>query len=129
MVEAAMLYPIVIGTIMCVIYIIINMYTLLGCNVILSLELRQKMFEETETGTVVQVAETLKNTDSYTVATLGKERYICVTQEGLRKKIDGSIVSHGRVNSLLKSLCIEVNKSRWLVDEKEYIRTVDLINK
>lgn len=122
-----MLYPLVIGVIMGVIYIIINMYILLGCNVILGLELRQEMFDETETGIVNPVLETLKNTDSYTDITLGKDRYICVKQEGLRKKIDGNILSQSRGNVLLKTLDFNVQKSRWVVDEEEYIRRVDML--
>ena len=127
MVEAALIYPIVIGCIMCVIYIIINMYTCLGINVALSLELREKLMAETKTGSVYLGADMLKNEDLYTAKAFGKEIHVCVKQEGMKKKLSGNILTQTQGNSLLKSFKININKERGLVDEVEYIRMVDLL--
>lgn len=127
MVEATLIYPIVILCIMCVIYIIINMYMCLGYNVALSMELREQIMIQTETGYVEEESNLLKKQDLYTKKAFGKEINVCAKQEAGMQKLSGNISSQSQGNTMLDVLSIEVKKERWVIDEKEYIRKVDLL--
>lgn len=129
MVEAAIIYPLVIGTVMAVVYIIINMYTSSACKAHLNMELRKEAMRLSETGEIISVEGGFTANDKYSARAFGKKVSIVQRWENGRKRLYGGFENSYSGNSLLKGVKREHNAEIWLADEKQYIREVDFVSR
>lgn len=127
MVEAAIIYPMIIGAIMAVIYIIICMYTGAAFKADLNMELRNKAFEMTQTGEKVSIRNKFIPSDKYGKGAFSKR--ICLSEE---KQIGINVlygeVSHSyKGNRMMDKFKRNHQSTVYLIDEKDYIRKVDMV--
>lgn len=112
MVEAAMIFPLVIACVIAVIYIIINLYLALTLQTTLHLALRKESGEFSKT---VYRQEEMKD-------------YQCEKDRvGLRPIIRMEEAAEYQINTLFKSRIIRIEKGRaYLIDEAELIRIISI---
>lgn len=129
MVEAAIIYPLVIGAIMAVIYIMICMYTGAAYKANLDIELRNRAFEITQTGEKVCVGSKFMPYDKYGKSAFNKK--ICFTEDKkLLFKILCGDVSHRYKGNVMMSTTMRNHQGQvYLIDEKDFIRKVDMGSK
>lgn len=128
MVEASIIYPLAIGAIMAVIYIIICMYTGNAIKANINIELRDKVFEMTETGEKITDLGKFMPEDKYGKGAFNKKIYIAEEKNVEINSLYG-VVSHVyRGNSLIPDNFLRKHQGTvYLIDEKEYIRKVDMV--
>ncbi|MHC1722416.1 MAG: hypothetical protein AB9836_04325 [Aminipila sp.] len=128
MVEAAIIYPLAIGAIMAVIYIIICMYTGNAIKASINIELRAKVFEMTQTGEKIINMNKFIPEDKYGKGAFNKKIYITEEKNVEINRLYG-VVSHGyKGNSLMSETFLRKHQGTvYLIDEKEYIRKVDMV--
>lgn len=128
MIEAAIIYPLTIGAIMAVIYIIICMYTGTAIKANINIELRDKVLEMTNTGEKNSASGQFIPKDKYGEAAFNQK--VCITEEKNAQinSLNG-VTSHiYRGNSLMSYSMIRRHQgTMYLIDEKEYIRKVDMV--
>lgn len=128
MVEASILYPVIIGAVMAVIYIIICMYTGAAMRANLNIELRNQILQRTETGEKVEITGKFLPQDKYGKGAFNKK--ICFTEE----KKQGMNVLYGialhsyKGNSMMSNIITRKHQGElYIINEKEYIRKADMI--
>nr|WP_315024263.1 hypothetical protein [uncultured Aminipila sp.] len=128
MVEAAIIYPLAIGAIMAVIYIIICMYTGNAIKANINIELRDKVFEMTQTGEKITDLGKFMPEDKYGKGAFNKKIYITEEKNVEINSLYG-VVSHVYSgNSLMSDNFLRKHQGTvYLIDEKEYIRKVDMV--
>ncbi|QAT42720.1 hypothetical protein [Aminipila luticellarii] len=128
MVEASILYPLIIGAVMAVIYIMICMYTGAAIKANLDAELRNKAMEITSIGERMTVKHSFNPQDKY-----GKKAFlekISFTEEfHVHMKCLSAHAFHSyRGNSMMpKNLARQHQGTVYMIDEREYIRKADMI--
>lgn len=128
MVEAAIIYPLAIGAIMAVIYIIICMYTGTAIKANINIELRDKALEMTQTGEKITDLGKFIPEDKYGKGAFNKRIYITEEKNIEINSLYG-VVSHVyKGNSLMSDNFLRKHQGTvYLIDEKEYIRKVDMV--
>lgn len=127
MVEAAIIYPLVIGTVMAVIYIIINMYILAAQKAFLNMELRAEAMRVSGTGEVVSGDSTIFTGDRYSKKIFGEKAEISRIKNSGHDRLYGSISRLCMGNTILEPVKREQEADVWAINEKEYMRKVDLV--
>lgn len=128
MVEAAIIYPLVIGAIMAVIYIMICMYTGGSIKANLNIELRAKALEMTQTGEKIGIEKKFMPEDKYGRGAFNKKIHITEEKTGIINELYG-VVSHDyKGNSMMPDNIRKIHQNTvHLINEKEYIRKVDMV--
>ncbi|QIB69272.1 hypothetical protein Ami103574_08025 [Aminipila butyrica] len=127
MVEAAMIYPLVIGTVMAVIYLMIAMYVGAAMKSNLDFQLRERAMVLAKTGTRLEESQ-FTPSDKYGRGAFGQQIAFGERKEGLMTVLHGQS-SHGyRANALVAGPLFRQHQGEvYLIDEREYIRKVDMI--
>lgn len=128
MIEAAIIYPLTIGAIMAVIYIIICMYTGSAIKANINIELRDKVLELTNTGEKISASGVFIPEDKYGKGAFNQKIYITEEKDIQINRLYG-ITSHiYKGNSLMSNSIVRRHQGRvYLINEKEYIRKVDMV--
>lgn len=128
MVEAAIIYPLAIGAIMAVIYIIICMYTGNAIKANINIELRDRVLEMTQTGEKITDLGKFMPEDKYGKGAFNKKIYIKEEKNVEINSLYGTAAHVYRGNSLMSDKFLRKHQGTvYLIDEKEYIRRVDMV--
>lgn len=128
MVEAALVYPMILAATMAVIYILISLYCATSIKAYLYTFLRAEGLLTTETGEQTHLKNNaLIFSDKYSRAAFRSK--ISLTKENhlLYATLNGSINHTYKGNALLFSKTKTQYGRLYVIDEKEYMRKVDLI--
>lgn len=128
MIEAAIIYPLTIGAIMAVIYIMICMYTGTAIKANIDIELRDKVLKMTSNGERISASGQFMPEDKYGKAAFNQKIFITEEKNAQISSLNG-VTSHiYRGNSLMSNSIIRKHQGKiYLIDEKEYIRKVDMV--
>ncbi|WP_312092687.1 hypothetical protein [Aminipila sp.] len=130
MVEAAIIYPLAIGAVMAVIYIMICMYTGAAIKSNLNVLLRYNLLEKTQAGEIINLEERFVPDDKYGKSAFNKK--ICITEgsDSGVKVLLGTTPHSYKGNGLMRNIIRRNHQGAiYLIDEKDYIRKVDMVIK
>lgn len=130
MVEAAIIYPLIIGAVMAVIYIIICMYMAMSIKSSINMELRSRAMDETQTGERIVLDSIFTPKDKYGALAFNKKIYVSEIKASGKKLLMGETTKEYSGNKMMTQTLQRSHVGAvFLIDEKDYIRKVDMLVK
>lgn len=128
MVEAALIYPMILAATMAVIYILISLYSATSIRAHIYTFLRAESLSITETGEQAHLKNNaLVFSDKYSSAAFRSKISITKEKHLLYSTLNGSVNHTYKGNAMLLSKTKMQYGKLYVIDEKEYIRKIDLI--
>ncbi|MBN7772675.1 hypothetical protein [Clostridium aminobutyricum] len=127
MIEAALIYPMILAAMMAVIYILISMYSATSVKANLHTCLREEILTRTETGERIELEHSFMPSDKYSMAAFNRKITVMEEEKIMYSILSGSMSHTYKGNALLKGVDKFQEGNLYQIDEKDYIRKVDLI--
>jgi hypothetical protein len=127
MVEAALIYPMIIAAIMAVIFILISMYSATAVKANIHTTLRAEVFSRTKTGESIKFENSFYPSDKYSRGAFNQKVSLYIEKNIRSTIIYGQTAHQYNGNALLHGVNKYQSGRMYVIDEKDYIRKASVM--